>query len=584
MKLSKRHIVLAGLLLIFCTNAVLAGEEEESPIKSEEPQKEKMAEPLEQHLAGNYLANHYAINNENPEDAADVFFQAIKENPDSIELLSKGYKVLIEAGEVDKAAKIAQIYREKKGSDLNASLFLALYCMSNGKFDEAEKIIQDVTNNNSEITVSAVNAVIMPFVKLWIKVGQKKYDDALDYSKNILGEGKIPSLFLSYQSGIIKDIMGDSEGTAQKFEEFSVDPRVMMPYHFVRVAGNFYERNNNPEKAKKIYLAYIKQHPDTKHFQYSINHINSWFGRHERLVSNAQLGVAEVLKEVVRVIYTGGYYREGLQYLRLVLYINPDDQEAKMLLARYYDENNEFLKAVKVYRGIDKGSDFHVAAMVNAAENMYKLGNKAKAVKMLKNAARKDTKPTPILLSLADLMRQDKKYKDAASVYTRVIENINQPKLGDWPVFFARGICYERYGDWNKSEADLLMALSLRPQQPEVMNYLGYSWIEKNKNIERAKEMIESAVKVRPDDAQVIDSMGWALFKLKEYDKATEYLEKAASINPYDSVINDHLGDSYWQQGRYNEAVFQWNRSISYVNEDDDISVAKVKEKVQKGL
>jgi Flp pilus assembly protein TadD len=164
-----------------------------------------------------------------------------------------------------------------------------------------------------------------------------------------------------------------------------------------------------------------------------------------------------------------------------------------------------------------------------------------------------------------------------------VLENSDEKSINDWSIYFARGICFERINNWNLAEKDLLHALKLEPQQPDLLNYLGYSWIDRNKNLEEATQMVVAAVKARPNDPQIIDSMGWIFFKSQNYDMAAEYLEKAAEITPYDSVINDHLGDTYWKQGRHNEAIFQWKRALKY-DARKDLSVIDVNNKIENGL
>ncbi len=134
----------------------------------------------------------------------------------------------------------------------------------------------------------------------------------------------------------------------------------------------------------------------------------------------------------------------------------------------------------------------------------------------------------------------------------------------DWPVLFARGACLERLGKWALAEKDLRRALELKPDQPDVLNYLGYGWMERRLNLADARAMIEKAVKARPDDAEIVDSMGWALYLQGDFQHATEYLEKAVELLPGDATVNDHLGDVYWRLGHKTEARYQWERSLSF--------------------
>ena len=162
---------------------------------------------------------------------------------------------------------------------------------------------------------------------------------------------------------------------------------------------------------------------------------------------------------------------------------------------------------------------------------------------------------------MCDALRVHKRYREAVQAYD-LTENRSSTAL-DWRLLYSRGIALERMNDWKRAEQDLLNALRLKPDQPYILNYLGYSWIDRGMNLEGAKSMIEKAVSIRPNDGFIIDSLGWAFFQLGKYNQAVKYLEKAASLEPEDPVINDHLGDAYWLTNRRLEARFQWLRSLS---------------------
>ncbi|MGB1077361.1 MAG: tetratricopeptide repeat protein, partial [Bdellovibrionales bacterium] len=161
-----------------------------------------------------------------------------------------------------------------------------------------------------------------------------------------------------------------------------------------------------------------------------------------------------------------------------------------------------------------------------------------------------------------------------------------------WSLYYSRGIAYERLGDWDKAEKDLKKALEMEPNHPYILNYLGYSWADQGKNLEEALEMIAQAVRLRPDDGYIVDSLGWVYFKLEDFERAVEPLETAVALMPEDATINDHLGDAYWKVGRKHEARFQWKRALSFAEEaPDNLSdleavelVERIKEKMKSGL
>jgi Flp pilus assembly protein TadD len=179
-------------------------------------------------------------------------------------------------------------------------------------------------------------------------------------------------------------------------------------------------------------------------------------------------------------------------------------------------------------------------------------------------------------------MRARKRYGEAADYYSRAIALIPKPEKRHWVYFYSRGTCYERLKAWPKAEADLQKALQLFPDQPLVLNYLGYSWVDQNKNLKQGMQLIEKAVQLKPDDGYIVDSLGWAHFRQGNYKDAVRYLEKAVELRPEDPVLNDHLGDALWRVGREREARFQWDQSLTLSPEPEDAE--KIRKKLAKGL
>ena len=197
----------------------------------------------------------------------------------------------------------------------------------------------------------------------------------------------------------------------------------------------------------------------------------------------------------------------------------------------------------------------------------------------LAKAEPRDIRP---LDALGTIMRARKRYMEAASYYTRAIALIDKPQPAHWAYFYARGTCYERLKDWPAAEADLQRALKLSPDQALVLNYLGYSWIDQNKNLRHGLSLIEKAVRQKPDDGYIVDSLGWAHYRLGNYKQAAKYLERAVELRPDDPVLNDHLGDALWRVGREREARFQWEQALTLKPEPEDAE--KIHRKLQKGL
>jgi Flp pilus assembly protein TadD len=196
-------------------------------------------------------------------------------------------------------------------------------------------------------------------------------------------------------------------------------------------------------------------------------------------------------------------------------------------------------------------------------------------------AGEKTSRPEA-LVNLADLLRSKKRFSESVEAYDAAIERIGTIGKRHWTLLYSRGIALERSSQWLRAEEDFITALRLKPDQPYVLNYLGYSWVDQGINLARAQKMIERAVELRPNDGYIVDSLGWVLYRLGDFPRAAKQLERAVELRPQDPTINDHLGDAYWRVGRAAEARFQWRRALSLDPEPDQVST--IRDKISNGL
>jgi Flp pilus assembly protein TadD len=264
------------------------------------------------------------------------------------------------------------------------------------------------------------------------------------------------------------------------------------------------------------------------------------------------------------------------------LILRPGHPEANLLIGDIFAgrENNE--EAVRAYRDVDPDAPLGWQARLRAAEALHAAERKEEAFELLRAMADERTDRTEPLVTLGNLLRRDQDYAEAEVAYSRALERIDGLERRYWPLLYSRGITYERTDRWPQAEADFLQALELEPEQPFVLNYLGYSWVEQGTNLEEAQEMLRRAVALRPNDGFIVDSLGWVYYRLGKYEAAIEHLEQAVELEPGDPVINDHLGDAYWKVGREREARFQWRRALSLDPEEED--AAAIEEKLEHGL
>ena len=304
-------------------------------------------------------------------------------------------------------------------------------------------------------------------------------------------------------------------------------------------------------------------------------------------VVTVQDGMAEVFYIIGAALAgeTSGDY--ALIYARLAGYLRPDHIDALLLSAEILDNLGQYALAVETYKRVPLGSPEYNAAELGRAEALRRAAKPDAAIEVLERLAMDYPNRPRVHSALGDLQRQQEDYPAAIRAYDRALEYTEADARGRWFLLYARGISFERLGNWTESEADFRAALKLNPDQPQVLNYLGYSLVEKQTNLDEALDMIQRAVAARPDSGYIVDSLGWVLYRLGRYDEAVGHMEQAVQLMAVDPVVNDHLGDVYWAVGRFREAEFQWKRALSFVDPEDENAEAKpdrIRRKLEVGL
>jgi tetratricopeptide (TPR) repeat protein len=267
---------------------------------------------------------------------------------------------------------------------------------------------------------------------------------------------------------------------------------------------------------------------------------------------------------------------------RLALRLRPDFTPVLLLVADHYAQADQPEAALAMLQRVPTDDPLVRVAALRRAATLDKMDRVAEAEALYRRiGAEAPGAPQPFA-RLGDMLRQRSRFAEAAAAYDEAVTRLGTLQAGEWPLLYARGIAHERAGQWPKAEADFKRALELSPEQPYVLNYLAYTWVERGENIVEARRMLERAVELRPNDGNIVDSLGWALFKLGDVPGAVRWLERAVELEPRNSVINDHLGDAYWLAGRRREAEFQWRRALGLEPEAADIP--KIESKLREGL
>lgn len=300
------------------------------------------------------------------------------------------------------------------------------------------------------------------------------------------------------------------------------------------------------------------------------------------LVKNAGEGEAEVFLSLAAALNGDAETGLTLVYARIAEFLRPENADTALFIGGLLAEQKQFELASQAYNRIPLGDPSYVSAEMGRADVLYRDDRKDAALEVMEQLAKKNPNSSSVLIGLGDMLRRTERYADSVAIYDSAVDLLGAPKPPHWSIYYARGIAHERLGHMDKAEADMRLALKLSPDQPQVLNYLGYSFVDAGRNLDEALDMIKRAVAARPDDGFIIDSLAWTYYRMGRFAEAVEPMERAVELDAVDPILNDHLGDIFWAVGRNLEAQFQWRRALSFEPEAKDI--ARIKRKLEVGL
>lgn len=494
-------------------------------------------------VAGNYLSGQFARSSGDIDSAIRYLKQVHASQPDNADVSAQLMGMLLLEGDIDGAIKLTDTKHAQESHEQLTELLAALREIKNDKFDAAaDKLEPSFEGGTGQLW--------LPLLTAWLDLARHKQAKALTL-KGLGIEAGAAAPLLNYHLALVNAQAGFKEAAAENFRR-AIDDPVNPPDRVMQQALKFYNAANHPKALTTTVKAYLKAHPDGDN------------SANVSEVATPRDGVAEVLYTMGGIMLGAGVTNDAVIYLQLALYVRPDFTEAALALGDAYSDLQQFSRSSDTYRKVAATSGFYPRAQMRIAINEDRMGKLNDALALLDKVAKASPNDPESLVTKGDLLRIHSRYTDAAQAYTDALARIPDLQSFHWPVLFARGSCYERDNKWDLARADLKKALELKPDQPDVLNYLGFGMLEHKENLPEARMMIEKAVKARPNDAQIIDSMGWALYLQGDYKRATPYLEKAVELMPSDPTVNDHLGDVYWRMGRKTEARFQWERSLTF--------------------
>ena len=557
--LLSRHAAIVGAAVILSLPSALA---------AQAPTPQELTHST---VSGSYLAARHAGVERDSATAAAYYLNVLKADPRNPDLLSRTFLSVLTDGDIEEAGRLADRLVQVDRTDRIGRLVIGVRALKQKQYALArQNFAQSVRGPVTDLTAALLSA--------WAFSGGGDTRGATDALDRLAGPDWY-SIFKDLHGGLILDLANSRKDAGKRYERaYKADPQALRT---VQAYGRYLSRNAGKDDALKIYQQFSKAVPDHPLISAELKDVAAG-ERLPALVDSPQAGAAEALYGLGASIGRRGGEDLALIYLQLALYLEPTHAMALLSLADLYESLKKPDLAIKVYDRIPPSSPLRRNAEIQVAGDLDSLDRTDEAKTRLERLIAEHPKDTEALLALGNVLRARKAFAECADAYGKAIATVPRPEKANWVMFYFRGICYERSKQWPNAEADLKKALELFPDQPLVLNYLGYSWIDQGVNLDDGMNMIRHAVEQRPDDGYIVDSLGWAYYRTGNYDEAVKNLERAVELKPDDPTINDHLGDAYWRVGRTLEARFQWSHAKDLNPEKEDLP--KIEEKLKVGL
>ncbi len=529
-------------------------------------------------LAGNYLAARIAATDRDTSNAAAFYRKAISLDPENIQLKLKGFLSFIGNGDFAEGVDLGnQIVQSGNESEI-VNLVLAVEDIRKKDWAGADRRLENDWR-------SAVDRLMAGLVLGWAKLGSGNLEGALKTVDELKGPAWF-DLFVQYHSGLIALSGGDTDNAVKRLQT-AADNRAggqAANDTYTRVlAALIYAHAKADDTAAALKLTNdslrrMPQNPVFEELRVSLEENRPL----PAVVATPQIGAAEVFLNLGTAINREGGKQFARIYMQLATTLAPEVDAVTIQLAELFDDQGMLERANGLFNKIPEGSPYFRIAQLEHALNLDEMGQREEARKKLDGLIGSGPDDLIAHLSYGAVLARHEEYSEAIKVYNRIIGRIDSPERKHWNMFYRLGIAYERTKQWPLAEASFKQALQLFPNHPSVLNYMGYSWVDMDINLQQGLDMIRKAVNLRPNDGYMVDSLGWAYYRLGRMEEAVVELERAVELRPGDPTINDHLGDAYWKADRLLEATFQWQHARSL--DPPEADVERIKMKLEFGL
>ena len=523
---------------------------------------------------GAYLAGVTAFDQRDMKSAAELLTLALGNDIKNATLAQKTLVALMSDGRIDDAIKLAKQMRDIGVKSTLITLVLVQDQARAGHYDQALTLSRDLPDDR-------LMQVTAPMLRAWLAVGAKDKEAGLAELKPLAAiEGA--AMLARMQGALIEDHAGDTK-KAETDLLAAIDSGTDIPAQLAQFYVTMMLRDGNDKAARDMIERYRKQAQGRG--EDVATAMEEQIGQVKPkgpLVADIKRGLAIAYTQIAMELMADDYNGDAMWLTHLALDLDPKLDIAALALGDLHRQANHLDLAIAAYNQVPENSIFRRPSQLSVAECYRRQDKNDEAEGLLRKLMDEDKTDISAAQQLGQLLRATKKFAEAAKVYSVAIDRLGPLEPEDWQLFYYRGVAQERAKDWPSAEKDFQKALELSPDEPYVLNYLAYTWVERREKLDKALPMLEKAVSQRPEEGFIIDSLGWAHFMLGRYPEAVGELERAVSLAPTDPVLNDHLGDAYWKVGRHQEARFQWSRALSFDPEPDQAPV--LQQKLEQGL
>jgi Flp pilus assembly protein TadD len=524
-------------------------------------------------LAGAFLAGRHAEASSDAGTAVNFYNRVNELDPENFSLLQNTYFLAAQAGDFATAIPAARKAAETAPRRGMAPVILGIDHYKKKEYDQALTYLEHTTGQS-------MNGFAMPILRAWALAPSQLVEKALqelELFKAFQDTGDIYYLM----HGLLNEFYGRSEQALANYDVIAANIENQR-FSTLRLVAEGYHRLGKDAALDGLFERFMKTHGASPTFEAymasvqktPVRKVTAEEGMAEGLFLAAELLLMNDPNEVRAQVATA--------YAQTALYLNPDLDIARRFIGSTLAARGRFAESNAVLAVLKKSTPGYLDIQIQISENLLRMQQPNDALKILEDILKERPNWTDAHVARGDILRQEKKYGEAAASYSNALKFTSAERPENWAIYYSRGIAYDRDKNWDAAEKDFKKALELRPNDPSVLNYLGYSYLDRGVKLSEARTLIEGAYKQRPNDGYIIDSFGWAQYMNGEYEEAVLSLEKAVEASPSDGTINEHLGDAYWKVGRRNEARFQWQRALSF--EIEEPQRANILKKLESGL